>query len=224
MKQLVKLLGRNTHNCLLASNTTLVNHLNGNTKRGKCSTFTNTSLQHPKFALLNGKFDIHHVSIVIFQDLKDMEQLFTSFFKRGNFYQIGNRLGITNTCNNVFTLCVNKEVTVALVGTISRITRKSNTSCRCFTFITKDHNLYINSSTKIIINLILLTINACTLIHPASKYSLLGKTKLEIWILWEGSFPIRSNLRMSLRVNVFSKDFLKCLRKIFKIFCIKFGI
>ena len=153
-----------------------------------------------------------------------MEQLFTSFFKCRNFYQIGNGLGITNTCNNVFTLCINKEVTVALVGTIGRITRKSNTSCRCFTFITKDHNLHVNSSTKIIIDLILLTINACTLIHPASKYSLLSKTKLEIWILWEGSFAIRRNLRMSLRVNVFSEDRLKSLSKIFKIFCIKFGI
>ena len=224
MQKLIKLLRGNTSNGLLFGDAAFLVHLNGNLQSRKRRTLTNTGLEHPELTVFNGKLNIHHVCIVILKNLKHVEKLFSCLLKCGDLNQIGNRLSVANTGNNIFTLCINQEIAVALVCSVGRITRESNACCRGLALITENHNLNVDGRTKIIRNLVLLTIENGAIVHPRTKDCLLRKAKLKIWIGGEYRKAALGNFRMLFNINVCCKDTLKPRYKLTKIVCREFRI
>ena len=224
MQKLIELLRSNAGNSLLLSNTALFVHLNCNLKCRESSTLTNTSLKHPELTILNGELDVHHVCVMILKNLKDVEELLACLLECRNLNEVCNRLSITNTSNNVLALSVDQEVAVALVSTICRVTSKCNASCRSLTLVTKDHDLNVNCSTKLIRNLVLLAVKDCAVIHPRTKDCLLSKAELKVRIRWEDSVAVLGDLWVLLNVNVCSKDTLEPSYKVTKVICVQLCI
>ena len=71
MQELVELFGFHALHGLALGDQSFVDHVNGNFDGGGGSAFAIAGLQHPEFALLHGKFDVLHVSIVLFEGLID---------------------------------------------------------------------------------------------------------------------------------------------------------
>ena len=85
------------------------------------------------------------VSIVIFQNLANVFKLFVSFWEF--FCHLSDRHWCTNTCNNVFALCVYKKFTHEALITCSRVTCKCNTGTALVAHVTECHLLYVNCCT-----------------------------------------------------------------------------
>ena len=87
-----------------------VDHINGNFDGGGGSAFAIAGLQHPEFALLHGKFDVLHVSIVLFEGLIDAFECLIGFgkFARQEIYGFGRAYA----CDHVFALCVGEKFAV----------------------------------------------------------------------------------------------------------------
>ncbi len=52
----------------------LFQHVHGDFHHGSTGTLSVTGLQHPQFAILNGKLEVLHIAVVIFKFLLDLDQ------------------------------------------------------------------------------------------------------------------------------------------------------
>ena len=86
MQQLVKLVGTDAHNGFFFVQQAFFDHFDGHADSGLSGTFAVTALQHPEFAVFNGKFHILHVFVVGFEVVANVNQLFVQvrpfFFQR----------------------------------------------------------------------------------------------------------------------------------------------
>ena len=89
------------------------------------SSLTVTALKHIKLFVFNCEFHILHIMIVIFEDVANLNEVCISF--REFFFHLSDWHRSTNTCNNIFALCVDEELTHKLVFTGCRVTSECNT-------------------------------------------------------------------------------------------------
>ena len=108
-------------------------HLNGSST----CTFTVAALEHIKFTLLDSKFHILHVFIMFFKIIANFYEFSINF--RIFFFKFNHIFWCTDTCNNVFTLCINKVFTIELVFTCRSVTAETYTSTRVITHVTEYH-------------------------------------------------------------------------------------
>ena len=67
-----------------------------------------TSLENPEFLVFDCKFDILHIFEAVFELLSDFYELLECAWHF--LFEFGNWLWCTNTCDDIFTLCVDKEI------------------------------------------------------------------------------------------------------------------
>src|SRR5699024_6420871 len=89
-----------------------------------CS-LTVTCLKHIQFSVLYSKLHILHISVVCLQSMAYFIKLFECL--REFLLHLGNVHRCTNTCNNVFALCICKELSKKSFCSCSRVTCKCNT-------------------------------------------------------------------------------------------------
>ncbi len=104
-----------------------------------------------------------------------MEKLLASLFELRDLDKIGDRLRIAYTGHDIFTLGIDKEVPVALVGAICGVTSKSDTCSRGVALIAKDHRLDIHRGAEVVRNFVSRTIDNRAIIHPRTEDCLLSK-------------------------------------------------
>ena len=92
-------------------------------------------------AILNGKFHILHVSVMIFKSMADAHKLVIDI--RHNFLKMRNFLWCTNT-GNIFALGIQKKFTHQMILTGGRITGKGDTRTGCLSHIAESHHLDID--------------------------------------------------------------------------------
>ena len=67
----------------------LFQHIHGDFHHGSTGALAVTGLQHPQFAILNGKLEVLHIAVVVFKFLLDLEQFLINgrhcFFERRVF-------------------------------------------------------------------------------------------------------------------------------------------
>ena len=86
------------------------------------SSFTVTCLKYPEFTAFNSKFHILNIFIAKFKLFSNINILFIQVW---HFcFKFSNRLWSSDTCNNIFTLCICKIFAVEFVFTCSRVTGK----------------------------------------------------------------------------------------------------
>ena len=71
MQEFVQGGGVDPQDGFVAGNQALLRHIDGDFDRRAGRALAGASLKHPELALLNGKFDVLHVSVVLFQTLVD---------------------------------------------------------------------------------------------------------------------------------------------------------
>ncbi len=75
VEQGIYLVGGNPHHGLFLRDQTLIGHIHRNLHCGIGGSLTVTGLEHPKLAALDGKFDILHFAVMVFELVVDLFKL-----------------------------------------------------------------------------------------------------------------------------------------------------
>ena len=81
VQELVELLGSDTLDSGLLVDAAFVVHLHGDTQGGKGGALADAGLEHPELALLDGELKVHHVRVVILEDLEDAVEVLASLLQ-----------------------------------------------------------------------------------------------------------------------------------------------
>ena len=222
MQYLVELGRRYAHDCGTLVDHTFFKHVHSHLQGSDAGALAYTALEHPEFAFLNGKLNVLHIVEVVFEFEADsikfcinlghclLEAL--QMLVMVGLGSLVQRVGGTDTGNDIFALGVDEPLTIELIVAGSRVAAESHTGCGSIAHVSENHTLDVYSGAPVIGNLLDSTVSDGTLSVPALEHSADGAPKLSLGGI--GEFH--------------SEDFLDfCLElvaKIFKLFCGNVGI
>ena len=167
MEQHIESLCVDLEECFLLGDHTLVDEVASDADCSRCGTFTVSGLKHIEFLLLNGELHILHISIVIFQNLANVLELLVHFGK--NFCHLRNGHRGADTRDDVFALCVHKELTHKTGFAGCGVTRESNTRAAIVAHVAECHHLDVDCRAPAVRNVVIHTVDVCAGIVPAAE-------------------------------------------------------
>ncbi len=195
VQHLVQLGGSYAHHGGLFVDEAFLYHIYSHLQGGQTSALANTALQHPKFAFLDGEFNVLHILEVVLQGFADIVQLLVNLRHGGFqgrqvlvFLALGGlvqRVGSTDTGNHIFALGVDEPFTVELVVAVGRVAGERHTGSGGFTHVAEHHGLHVYSRAPIVRNMFNLTITDGALAVPALEHAADGAPELSLGIVRE---------------------------------------
>ena len=183
VQQSLQLLGFHTQNGFFFSDKTFRHHIHSHFESGGGSAFAVSGLQKEQLFILNGKFHILHIAVMIFQSLSNINKLLINF---GHImFQCADGTGCADTRHHIFALGVDKIFTVHSLFTGGRVASKGNPGTRGIAHITEHHHLHINSRTPFAGDFIHSSVNDGTGVIPRTEHSLYSFFQLHLRILRE---------------------------------------
>ena len=195
MEQLVELLGGEAHDDFLLVDEAFLQHVEGHGQSGNASTLADTALQHVELTILDGELDVEHVVVVLFKDAAHLAEFLIGFGHQllhglhvlvllvlGVIVQ---RVGGTDTSNDIFTLGVDQPFTVELVVASGRVTGECHAGSRAFAHVTEHHGLHVDGSTPVIRNTFDTAIGDGLLTVPALEHGLDATFELGLGVVRE---------------------------------------
>ena len=85
-------------------------HGHGEADRGGTGALPDPGLEDPELVLLDGELDVHHVPIVLLEEVEDLLQLTGQI--REVLAELGQRQGVADAGDDVLTLGVHEEIAV----------------------------------------------------------------------------------------------------------------
>ena len=183
MQQRVKLFWLNHAYSFLWCDHAFVYQIAGNLDCSVSGTFTISGLQHEEFAVFDGELHILHVAVMLLQTMSNIAELIV--YVRHDVFEFIDVLWSTNTSNNVFALCVDKELTEQTVFTGCRVTGKCYAGTGSVAGVAEYHGLYVNSSAPGGWDIIHSSVVDCTWVIPGTEYCFYSFHQLFSWLLWE---------------------------------------
>ena len=175
VQELVELSGVDAAHGLLTGDEAFLDHLDSDAQSGGGGTLAHAGLEHPELALLDGKLDVAHVTVVILKRQEDTLKLLTCGLEARGGLEVGDGLGIADAGHDVLALGVNQKVTVELLGAVGRVARKGDTGRRGLALIAKCHSLNVDGGAELVGDTMLLAVDAGALVHPAAEDGLDSK-------------------------------------------------
>ncbi len=164
MKQLVYLTRFKSCNGCSLVDKAFVFHVNRNLYCCGCCSFAVSCLEHKQFVSFNCKFHILHIAVVFLENFGDSCEVFVNL--RKCLFHLCYRLRCSDTCNNVFALCVYKKFSENPVFAVCRVSRECNTCSRCISHIAEYHRLYVYCSTQVTRNIVELSVKYGSFVVP----------------------------------------------------------
>ncbi len=127
-----------------------------------------SGLQHVQLAVLYGKLHILHVSVVWFQSLANVLELYKSL--RKFVFHLGNMHRSADTCNYVLALCIGQELAEQTVLACSRVSGKCNACTAVISHVSECHHLYVDSSSPWIRDIIVTAVYIRSRVIPGTEY------------------------------------------------------
>ena len=224
VEELVELLGGNAHDRLLLGDAALLVHLDGDLERGEGGALAHAGLEHPELALLDGELEVHHVSVVVLEDLEDVEELLARLLEAGDLGQVGDRLGVADAGHDVLALGVDQEVAVALVGAVGGVAREGDAGGGGVALVAEGHHLDVDGGAQIVGDLVLLAVEDGAVRVPGAEDGLLGETQLEQRVVREGHLAVNDDLGVLLGVDVVDEDLLEGGDEVLEVVGVELGV
>ena len=168
VQELIELFWFHAQHGFSPGNQSFFDHVNSNLDGGGGGAFATSGLQHPEFALLHGKFDVLHVSIVLFESLIDAFEGLIGFGKSARQAIYG--FGRANTRDHVFALCIGEKFAVKYVFTCGGVARKCNACGAVIAHVAIDHGLYVDRRSPISGDIVQTSIDDGAIRLPGAKY------------------------------------------------------
>ncbi len=176
MKNIIQLIGGNTHECFLLAYQAFVDHINSNFYCRRRSPFARPCLQQVQLSVFNSELDVLHILVVFFQFL---ENPFQGIVRFGHFLlQVLNIKGRARPSDNIFALGIDHIFTVKLFLSCGRVTGKRDSRGRGFPHITEHHDLDIYRRSQIMRDVMNFSISYRPVSIPGIEYGFDGQPKL----------------------------------------------
>ena len=183
VQQLIQALCFNAKHGFLRRNPSLIYKVAGNLNGSLRGALAVSRLQEKQLALLDGKFHVLHVAVMVFQTVGDVHKLLVALWQI--FCELGNRLRRADACDNIFTLRVDQILTKNTLFTGGRVAGKRDAGAGRVAHVAEYHGLNVDSGAPIARNVIHAAVYNCTRIVPRAEYRLDSLHELYLWILRE---------------------------------------
>ncbi len=210
MQECIQLLGLHHHNGFICVDQAFIDHIAGNFQGRLCRPLAVSCLQHEELSVFDGELHVLHVLVMVFQSGADIHELFIGGGRY--FFQLVDFLRSTNTGNNVFTLCVHKELAIELVFAGGWIPGECHTCAAVFSHIAENHHLYVDSCTPVGGNVILATVVDRSFVVPGTEHS------------FDGFHHLGSGVCREIFSQFCTIEFLEPGNQFLHVFCIQFQI
>ena len=174
----------------------LIRHFDGDAQRRFCGALAAARLQHPEFAALDGEFEVLHVAIMLFEQLRDADKLMIDLRHHrlhrrlvgsgGDARALGDVLRRANARHHVLALRIHKELAIELMFAGRGIAREGDAGGGCLAHIAEHHRLHIHRRAPRGRDVIELAIGDGALVHPRAEDGADGAPELLMRILREG--------------------------------------
>ena len=144
-----------------------VHQVTGDFQRGFGGSLAVSGLQHEKLAVLDRKFHVLHIAVMLFQRIADFLEL--REYLRHDLGKGRNRLRGTHAGNDIFALRVQKEFSHQLLFAGRRITGKGDTGAGCVGPVAERHFLYVDRGAPGVRNIVVPAINIRAWIIPGTE-------------------------------------------------------
>mmetsp|Transcript_13816 Transcript_13816/g.29419 ORF Transcript_13816/g.29419 Transcript_13816/m.29419 type:complete len:284 (+) Transcript_13816:222-1073(+) len=155
-------------NSFLFRDEAILDEIHGNLNGSLATALAIASLEHVELALLDGEFDVLHVSVVLFENVCVGLEL--RIHIGHDIFQLRYWLGRTNTSDNIFALGIDQKLAKKRVLAIVGITCEADSGTRGVTHVSKHHGLHIHRSPQQIPNILHLPVLNGPISHPSTKH------------------------------------------------------
>ena len=167
MQKGVQVSGIDHRYCFLLRLHSLVHEIAGDLQSRRSGSLAVTALQHVQLAILDGKFHILHVMIMIFQRLADVQEVLISL--RELLLHLYNRHRGSDTGHHVFALRIGQEFAHQLLLAGCGISGECHTGSGILIQVTEDHRHDIDSGSPGIRDVVVSTIDICSRVVPGTE-------------------------------------------------------
>mmetsp|Transcript_27480 Transcript_27480/g.51495 ORF Transcript_27480/g.51495 Transcript_27480/m.51495 type:complete len:381 (+) Transcript_27480:1733-2875(+) len=143
--------------------------------------FPCASLQHVELSLLDSKFNVLHVLVVVLQLLADglklLEDVGHHFLQGRQVASVGlagfdgQLLGCADACHHVLALGIHQELSVEVIHAVRRISGEGHTSGAIVAHVSKDHGLNVHCRAPLFWDVVKLAVGLGPLVHPGAENS-----------------------------------------------------
>ena len=165
-----------------------IQHIDCNVQRGHTGSLAGTTLQHPEFPLLDGKFDVHHIGEATLQLGADRVE-FAIDLRHGVLHArqmpvlvvpgvIVDRRRGPDAGNHILTLCIHQPFSIKPVFAGGGIAGKGNAGSGGVAHIAEDHGLDVHRGTPVVRNLFDPAVGDGFLAVPTFKHRRYGAPQL----------------------------------------------
>ena len=176
MQQSVKVSGIDHCNGFFFGDHALVNEVACDLERGLCGALAVTGLEHVELTVFNGELHVLHITVVILKCLADVLELSKCLGELLCHLCNGHRGA--NACNDVFALCIGKELAHELLLSGCGVTSKCNAGAAVVAHVAECHHLNVDSGAPAVGDVVIAAVNVCTGVVPAAENCLDSAHKL----------------------------------------------
>ena len=172
-----------------------VRHFDSNAQRRFRGALAAARLQHPELAAFDGEFEILHVAIMLFEQMRDADELMVDvghdrLHRRlvgmgTDTRPLGDVLRRANAGHHILALRIDEELAIELMLAGRGIAREGDARGRGLAHIAKHHGLHIDRRAPRGRNVIELAIGDGALVHPRAEHGTDGTPELFMRILRE---------------------------------------
>ncbi|GAK50041.1 hypothetical protein U14_01266 [Candidatus Moduliflexus flocculans] len=162
VQQFVQLFRFHAGDSGLLVNQAFMQHVERHLQRCRAIPFPNAALQHVEFAFLNGKLDVEHVFVMIFEFALNAVQFVVHSWHPGfegdeifgmvGFADFVDRVRGADASDDIFALRIDEPFAVEIIFAGGRVTGEGDACCGRFAHVAEDHGLHIDGSAPVIRN------------------------------------------------------------------------
>jgi hypothetical protein len=195
VEEFVELSGFDAHDGFFFGDESLAAHIHRHADGGGSISLAGARLKHPEATFLDGKLDVLHVAIVVFEFVSYGNKLavcvghslFEAYEMLGIVGLVGDVEGIggANACDNVFALSVWEPFAVKGIFAGCGIARESDAGCGVFAHVAEDHCLDVDGSAPRRRDVFDFAIGDGAFAHPGGEDGANSAPELCSGVLWE---------------------------------------
>ena len=193
-EKIIELVGFNPENGFVCSDEAFINHVERDAHCGAAGAFAVARLQKVKLPLLDGKFEVLHVAVVLFEQASGRTKLLID--PGHQLLQFRKRTRRSNSSNYLFALRICQKLSVEFFLASCRITSKADTCGAGLAEVAEDHLLNIDGGTEIIGDIRDSTVLSRTFVIPGTEHCIACLFKLYVGILREFFVRVRINQKL----------------------------
>ncbi len=170
MQKGIKVSGVDHHDRLLFIDHALVNEVACDLESSLSSTLAAAALKHIELAVLDGELHILHITVMILKKRTDLNKVGVCLGEL--LFHLGDGHGSADACNDIFALCIGKELAHQLLLAGGGITGERNAGTGIFVQVAEYHRHNVDGSAPGVGDVVVAAVNIRSGVVPGTENGL----------------------------------------------------